>query len=66
MYIFFEKGTTGGISYISTRYSKDNNKHLKSYDPKQESKHIIYLNVKNLYSYAMSNFFNKWIQMNRL
>ena len=35
MYIFFEKGTRGGISYICNRYSKANNKYLKSYDPKQ-------------------------------
>ena len=56
MYIFFEKVTRGGISYISNRSSKDNNKYLESYDPKQESKHIIYLDVNNLYGYVMSKF----------
>ena len=29
---------------------------MKSYDPKQESKHIIYLDWNNLYDYAMSKF----------
>ena len=41
MYIFFEKGTRGRISHISNIYSKTNNKYLKSYDPKQESKYHI-------------------------
>ena len=41
MYILFEKGTRGGISYIFNRCSKGNNKYLKSYDPKQKS-NILY------------------------
>ena len=56
MYIFFEKGTGEGISYISNRYSKASKKYLKFYDPKQELKHIIYLDENNLYGYAMSKF----------
>ena len=48
MYVFFEKGMRGGASYISNRYNKANNKHLKSYDPKKESKHIIYIDGKRL------------------
>ena len=35
MFMFFNKGTRGGIFYISNRYSKANNKYLKSCDPKQ-------------------------------
>ena len=54
MYIFFDKGMRVGASYISNRYSKANNKCLKYYDPKQESKHIIYLDVNNLYGSSMS------------
>ena len=65
MYIFFEKDTRGGISYISNRYSNVNNKYLKSYDPEQEYKHIIYLDANNLYGYAMPKFLPtsgfKWI-----
>ena len=65
MYMFFEKDTRSGVFCISNRYSKANNKWLKSYDPKQESKHIIYLDVNNLYGYAMSKFLQisgfKWI-----
>ena len=52
MYIFFEKGMRGGVSYIFNRYSKVNNKYLKRYDPKQESKHIIYFDANNLYGYG--------------
>ena len=58
MYISFEKCTRGGISYISNRCSKANIKYLKSYDPTQESKHIIFLEANNLYGYAMSKFFS--------
>ena len=47
MYIFFEKNKRGGVSYISNKYSKANNKYLKSSNPKQESKRIINLDVNN-------------------
>ena len=56
MYILFEKGTRGEVSQISNRYSKANNRYLKSYDLKQKLKYIIYLDMNNLYSYAMSKF----------
>ena len=43
MYIFFKKGMGVGASYMKN--SKANNKYLKSYNPRQESKHIIYLHA---------------------
>ena len=62
MYIFFEKGTRDGISYISNKYSTASNKYLKYYDPRQESNHIIYLEANNLYGYALPNM---WIKVDR-
>ena len=44
------------VYYISKRYSKANNKYLKSYELRQEWKHIIYLDVNDLFDYAMPNF----------
>ena len=38
VFTFFEESTSGGISYISNRYSKVNNKYLKSHDLKQKIK----------------------------
>ena len=65
IYIRFEKGTRGGVSYFSNRYSKANNKYLKSCNTKQEWKHIIYLDANNVYGYTMSKFLPssgpKWI-----
>ena len=48
MYIFFEKGMSGGVSYISNRYSKDNNKYLRSYDPKQDINHKQFIWLCNI------------------
>ena len=35
MYLFIEKGMSGGVPYMSKRHSNVNNKYLKSYDTKQ-------------------------------
>ena len=55
--MLFEKGMRGGVSYICNRYSKTSKKFLRSYDPKQESKHI----MKRLICEVMEslNFFPK-------
>ena len=69
MNIFFEKGTIGGISYISNRYNKAKTKCLKSYDLKEESRHIIYWDRYNLHGYAISKFYPrtgfKWIDQKK-
>ena len=57
MCIFFQKSTRVEISCISNRYSKANNKYLKSFNPKQESKHIIDLGVNNFIVMQCLNFF---------
>ena len=57
MHLFIEKGMRGGISYISQRYSKANNKYMKCYDSTEESKFITYLDANNLYGWAISEYF---------
>ena len=48
-YLFIEKGTRGGISYIAKRYAKANNKYINDYDPKKQLTFISYLDMNNLY-----------------
>ena len=53
-YLFVKKGLRGGISYIAKRYARANNKYINDYDPKKLSTLINYLNMNNLYGWAMS------------
>ena len=55
-YLFIEKGSRGGISYIAKRYTKANNKYMNDYDPENPSTFITYLDMNNLYGWAMSEY----------
>ena len=56
----------GGISYIAKRYAKANNKYMNDYDPKKQSTFISYLDMNNLYGWAMSEYLPyegfKWLK----
>ena len=67
MLLMIEKGIRGGVSMISKRHGKANNKYMgEDYDPSQPSKCVTYLDANNLYGWAMSkplptgNF--KWME----
>ena len=55
-YLFIEKGSRGGISYIAKRYAKANNKYINDYDPKKPSTFITYLDMNNLYGWTMTEY----------
>ena len=54
MLLMIEKRIRSGICQPIHSYAKANNKYIKNYDKNNESSYIEYLEVNNLYGWAMS------------
>ena len=52
-----KRGLREGISYTAKRYAKANNKYMNDYDPDKPSTFISYLEMNNLYGWAMVSIF---------
>ena len=65
-YLLIEKGLRGGIFYIAKRYAKADNKYTNDYDLKKPSAFISYLDMNNLYGWAMNEYLPcgrfKWLK----
>ncbi|MES9885136.1 MAG: C2H2-type zinc finger protein [Sedimenticola sp.] len=57
MYLFFEKAVRGGVSMISKRFARSNNKYIPDeYDNGEANKFILYQDCTNLYGKSVSMY----------
>jgi hypothetical protein len=53
MYLFVEANIRGGLSQVSKRYAKANNKYMSEHDEDAKQEYLLYLDANNLYGYSM-------------
>ena len=53
MFFMVEKAIRGRICYSVYGYAKANNKYMKDFEKNKESSYLKYLDVNNLYGWAM-------------
>ena len=54
MLLMFERGIRGRITQSVYRWAKANNPYMNSFNPIEKTSHLQYLDVNNLYGWAMS------------
>ena len=56
MYLFLESAIRGGISTVTKRFARANNKYMSDYKKNEIISFLAYIDANNLYGWSMSQF----------